>query len=141
MASGLTQYASITELADDRPFEFGQIYLIADELVTIPDADRVINGREKRKVRPVVIVSNNDQNCNPVCPIVTIAPLSKRVDLFRPNDVELFAERDGVAMDCILRFSLTQPVLKKDIGELKGEISIEKKQELITVIEEFYGLA
>jgi len=39
-----------------------------------------------------------------------------------------------------LRFSLAQPVLKKDIESLKGEISVGKKQELLTIIDEFYNI-
>lgn len=140
MAPSLVQYSSISDLADGRVFEFGQIYLISDELLTIPDADRVTSGRDLKPIRPVIIVSNNSQNYNPVCPIVTVAPLSSRVDLYRPNDLELFAGQDGVVRDCILRYSLCQPVLKKDIGDCKGEISVGKKQELLAIIEGFYGL-
>jgi hypothetical protein len=140
VASGLVQYSSLSELADNRTFEFGQIYLITDQLLSIPDADRVVDGRNIRTLRPIVIISNNGENTNPVCPTITVAPLSKRADLFRPNDLELFKKQDKVVIDCILRFSLAQPVLKKDIGDLKGKISKGKKQELITIIEEYYGL-
>jgi len=39
VAPGLVKYSSLADLADHRSFEFGQVYLMVDELIDIPDAD------------------------------------------------------------------------------------------------------
>ena len=101
-------------LIDTRDFEFGQVWTIPDELVSIPDADRV-DDRVLHTARLVVIVSNNSGNTNPLNPILSVAPLSHRVDCKRAGDIELYAERDYLRYDSIARLRLVQPILKADL--------------------------
>jgi mRNA interferase MazF len=75
-------------LLDTREFEFGQVLLVPDELVVIPDADRV-GDRNLHRSRSVLIISNNEANTDPLTPVISVAPLSHRVDCIRLGDLEL----------------------------------------------------
>lgn len=90
--------------------------------------------------RWVVVISNNNQNYNPVCPIVTVAPLSSRTDLKKKFDLELYNSRDNVKLDSLLQLQLSQPILKVDLFDLQGEISQDAKDELLFLIEDYFGL-
>ena len=135
-----TKYSKKAELIDDREFELGQIWLRKDELLTIPQADRIKNGRKMHEIRAVVITQNNEQNYNKMCPIITVAPLSHRIDLKRKYDVELSSANDNVDCDCIVQIPLCQPVLKIDLEEMKGIISTEKMAEIIDAQLERLGI-
>ncbi|MGG1618252.1 type II toxin-antitoxin system PemK/MazF family toxin [Paenibacillus sp. NRS-1781] len=138
--SATVRYANRRALFDDRKFNFGDIWLIDDEFVNTPPSDQI--GKRKKHVdRWVAIVSNNDENFHPLCPIVTVAPLSHRVDLMQKNDLELFSDKDSVAQNCLAQLKIMQPILKKDLRDFKGPISDTKKIELQVMIEDFFGLS
>lgn len=99
----------------DREFRQGQIYLVDDQTVVIPDTV----PREYKNKRPVVILYNHELNANPLFPRVVAAPMSTRIDLKRITDLEL-EPSDGVAFRCLLRLDLVQPFLK---DQLEGPIS------------------
>lgn len=123
---------NIEDLIDERKFNFGEIWTIRDCLISIPDADRIDKRREHFS-RTVVVVDNNSQNFNRLSPVITIAPLSHRIDCMREFDIPLSKEKDGVKEDCLLRMSLAQPVLKKDLHKLVGEIHDDSKDEIIDI--------
>lgn len=125
-------YRREEELIDEREFEFGQIWQIRDSLISIPDADRLGN-RNEHFCRTVIVVDNNPQNSNPFTPVITVAPLSHRVDCLREFDIPLYKDKDRVAEDCILRMSLAQPVLKKDLYKCVGMISMDSRDEIIDI--------
>ncbi|MDK2793344.1 MAG: mRNA interferase MazF [Deferribacteres bacterium] len=133
------QFLSKDDLIDERTFNFGEIWKIRDCLISIPDADR-INSRNEHFCRTVVIVDNNKQNSNKFSPIITVAPLSHRLDCMREFDIPLSKEKDGVKEDCLLRMSLAQPVLKKDLYERIGEIHDDSKDEIIDVLLQKIGI-
>lgn len=126
-------------LLDNREFEFGQIWTVPDELVSIPDADR-LNDRVVHVARLILIVSNHSGNTNPLAPLVTVVPFSHRVDCMRLGDVELYAERDNLKYDSIARLRLIQPVLKADLVRCIGTISDDGKEEVLVGIEMLFGL-
>lgn len=126
-------------LLDVREFEFGQVWTVSDELISIPDADR-IGERDLHQYRSVLIVSNHSGNSNPLLPVVTVAPLSHRVELMKKGDVELEAQRDNLRVDSIVRLRLMQPVLKADIVNHVATISDDGKEDILNTIEEFFSL-
>lgn len=126
-------------LLDTRKFSFGQVWTVPDELISIPDSDRIGN-RNLHDARAVIIVSNNKGNTNPLIPIVTVVPLSHRVDCKGPGDVELYSDRDNLAYDSIARIRLIQPVLKADLVRLVTTISDDGKEEILVGIEDYFGL-
>ena len=126
-------------LIDTRIFEFGEVWTISDELVSIPDADRT-NDRAMHTYRSVLIVSNNSGNTNPLNPVVTIVPFSHRTDCMRPGDIELYANRDNLKYDSLARLRLLQPVLKADLVRRIALISDDGKEEMLIGLEEFFGL-
>lgn len=140
MSSELKRYSNWRELIDKREFYFGDIYILNDQLVNLPKLDRLKEQRKYHDERWVVIVSNNEENIHPLCPTITVAPLSHRFDLKRPFDLELFKKYDNVKYDCLLMLKLKQPVLKVDLNEKQGEISVDKKDELLALIALYYGL-
>jgi mRNA-degrading endonuclease toxin of MazEF toxin-antitoxin module len=135
-----SSYNSRKDLIDERLFEFGSVWKVDDRHVSIPQVDR-LDSRKMHKERWVVVVSNNNENFHPLCPIVTVAPLSHRVDLKRLYDLELSPEKDNVAIPCLLQLKLIQPILKVDLYEEQGHISEEAKEELQVLLEDFYGLS
>ena len=130
---------SKSELRDEREFNFGSVWKVDDRDIGIPQADK-LNSRTLHNERWVVVISNNTENHHPLCPIVTVAPLSHRVDLQRPFDLLLSKTNDNVKVNCLLQLKLSQPILKVDLFECQGEISLEKKEELMVSLEDFYGL-
>ncbi|MGG3822035.1 type II toxin-antitoxin system PemK/MazF family toxin [Geobacillus thermodenitrificans] len=139
----LKMFVSKEELYDEREFHFGQIWKVRDVAVTIPNADRIPGERKERFVRLVVVISNNKDNFNPLSPTVTVCPISKRVDLLRETDLEVHPDEDN-NLECPskIQLALKQPILKVDLyKEPIGELSREDKENLLFMIEEYYGLA
>lgn len=134
------RYADKRALFDDRKFNFGDVWVLADEFVAIPQADNT-NTRNKHAERWVVITSNNTENHHPLCPIVTISPLSHNVQHAKEFDLELLPSTDNVKNKSLLMIKLMQPILKKDLAVFKGAISDTKKIELQVLLEDFFGLA
>ncbi|OPX89437.1 MAG: PemK-like protein [Pelotomaculum sp. PtaB.Bin104] len=140
MSPQLTKYAKRRELYDRREFRFGQIYIIDDELINLPASDR-IGKRVTHHDRWVVVVSNNDENIQMLAPTVTVAPLSHRTDLKREFDLEIFKDSDCVKDDSLIILKAMQPVCKVDLRDHQGEISNDKKEELLALIQLYYGLS
>ncbi|GGH83472.1 hypothetical protein JOD43_002098 [Pullulanibacillus pueri] len=132
-------YNSRKQLIDERQFVFGSVWKVDDRHISLPTADRT-DSRKKHEDRWVVVVSNSSENHHPLCPVVSVAPLSHRTDLKRNFDLELFNKRDSVAVDCLLQLKLMQPILKVDLFECQNEISIDAKVELQVLLQEFFGL-
>lgn len=133
-------YESRKDLFDQREFQFGSVWKIDDRDVAIPQMDK-LGQRNLHKDRWVVVISNNNENYHPLCPVVTVAPLSHRVDLKRHYDLELNPVADNVRVPCLLQLKLSQPILKVDLFEEQGQISDEKKEEVQVLLEDFYGLS
>lgn len=133
------KYQTRKELRDKREFNFGSVWKIDDRDVDIPQIDK-LDSRTFHNDRWVVVISNNTENFHPLCPVVTVAPLSHRTDLKRPFDLDLFRSRDNTKLDCLLQLKLIQPILKVDLFEFQGEISDSSKEELMVLIEDYYGL-
>lgn len=132
-------YQSNRDFFDDRSFSFGQVWKLDDSEIVIPQTDH-LQTRIIHEERWVVVTSNNSENYHPLCPIVTVSPLSTRVDLKKMYDLELDKANDNVKENCLLQLKLTQPILKKELYDLKGEISDDKKVELQVLLESFFGL-
>lgn len=112
-----------------KSFEQGQIYLVKDLDVKIPDtAPRTLHPK-----RPVVILHSCSLNSNPAHPRVLAAPLSTRTDLKRECDLELRAPQDGVKVDSLLRLDLAQPFLKEDLEGPVGVLSEEAVEQMIAL--------
>lgn len=133
-------YQSRKELYDQREFQFGTVWKIDDRDIAIPQIDK-LGTRNIHEERWVVVVSNNRENFHPLCPIITVAPLSHRTDLKREFDLELNPHTDNVRVPSLLQLKLSQPILKVDLFEQQGHLSEEKKEELLVSIEEYFGLS
>lgn len=132
-------YRNNKDFFDSREFKFGQVWKLDDREIAIPQIDH-LGSRTIHPERWVVVVSNNPENHHPLCPIVTVAPLSTRTDLKKLHDLELSTTYDNVKEDCLLQLKLAQPILKKELYDIKGEISEDKKVELQVLLETFFGL-
>ena len=132
-------YRNNRDFFDSREFNFGQVWKLDDSEIVIPQIDH-LGTRTIHTERWVVVISNNSENYHPLCPIVTVAPLSTRSDLKKLHDLELSKANDNVKEDCLLQLKLAQPILKKELYELKGYISDDKKVELQVLLETFFGL-
>ena len=136
------KYASDSALLDNRAFFFGEVWTIDDELITIPDADRIQSGgRTQHLARSAVIVQNNSENHNPLSPVILIAPLCHETNNSKNHDILLDQAEDGVKQNSYARMRLIQPVLKKDLHKQVAEISNNKKDEILYGISEMFGIA
>ncbi|RKO65683.1 type II toxin-antitoxin system PemK/MazF family toxin [Desulfofundulus salinus] len=123
---------------DNRRFEQGEIYLVGDEEVKIPD-DKITN-RTFHNTRPVVIVYNHPTNWDPLYPIIVAAPLSHEITRKRETDLEVFASEDGVECDCLLRLGLIQPFLKCDLHGPKGKLSERRIEQMLALLLHLLGV-
>lgn len=65
-----------------RKVQRGEIYLIADDLIVLPETRLPSKpGRELHENRPVLILQTNLDNDDPLYLTILAAPLSHRVDL------------------------------------------------------------
>lgn len=132
-------YLNKREFFDDREFTFGQVWKVKDLEVVIPQEDH-LGTRTIHLERWVVVISNNPENYHPLCPIVTVAPLSSRTDLKKLHDLQLNKAEDNVEKDCLLQLKLAQPILKKELYDFQGDISDNRKIDLQVLLETYFGL-
>ncbi|MGI6633282.1 MAG: type II toxin-antitoxin system PemK/MazF family toxin [Bacillota bacterium] len=119
-----------------RDYKQGEIYLVADEKVIMPDGQR-----EYHKSRPVVILSEHPLNRTPLYPLILVAPLSTRVDVKQSCDLLLKADVDGVERDCLLKLNLSQPFLKVDLSrEPVGCLSQEAIERMLALMLDLLGI-
>lgn len=120
----------------NREIEFGEVYLVDDRLISIPDADRVRSGRTYHETRRVVIIQNNELNYT-TFPLVQIAPLAhftghnkRRFDiLLEPNE-----EQGTIETASIVHLTLSQPMLRIDLGDRLGTLSRKKSAEITAAL-------
>ncbi|NLU40933.1 MAG: type II toxin-antitoxin system PemK/MazF family toxin [Firmicutes bacterium] len=123
----------------NREVEFGQVYLVSDRLISIPDADRVRGTRTYHDHRRVVIVQNDRTNYT-TFPTVLVAPLTSRTDVKRRHDIELFPEEEkAISKPVLIRLKLMQPILRADLGDYLGVLSDSKQAEIMQAILEIFG--
>ena len=143
MHTQVESYMNPNELIDERCFEIGQIYYIKDSLIDMPNTDRLINGGRKiHEGRMVVIAHNNDENHNKMFPVITVAPLSHRIDLKRPFDLPVnINDVDGeLKYDSLIMMYLIQPVCKVDLERCVGVLKEPKTEEMLAIQIEMLGI-
>lgn len=139
------KYKDRSVIKDKRQFQFGDIWKVKDELVTLLPSDRVQNGRNPHYCRTVVIIQNCLENCDEESPIIRIAPLAHRIEFAENFDVLLDPDlpdkkRDGVDTECMVQLQLAQPILKIDLYEKVAEVSQGKKEEIMATILNMVGI-
>lgn len=120
-------------------FEFGSVWIVSDREIKLPSSDRT-GKRNYHRNRWVVVVSNDENNHNPIYPTVLVAPCSHQLQHRKPHDVLLHPSTDNVKVDCMTMISQIQPILKSDLVEYKGLISESARQELISSIMDYFGI-
>lgn len=119
-------------------FEQGQVYIAADEDVSIPDEK--LSGRTVHPNRPVVVVTNHPSNEQPLYPTVLCAPLSHDISRKRDTDLVVTAEDDGVNQDSLLRLGLMQPFLKVDLKGPVATLSSDRIDQMLALILHMLGV-
>jgi len=61
------------------------------------------------------------------------------MDCIRDFDIELSKEHDQVQDNCIVRLSLSQPVLKKDLFTCEGVVSEDARNSILEAILSKFG--
>lgn len=124
---------------DERQFKQGEIWSANDQCVSIPDSE--ITGRTLHGIRPVVILSEYVDNCNPDYPLLLVAPIcSKRSsdDLKELSDVEVCPE-DGVRADSFVKVGLIQPFLKVYLQRKLGELTVDALDRVLATLDVITG--
>ncbi|MGE5483700.1 MAG: type II toxin-antitoxin system PemK/MazF family toxin [Ignavibacteriales bacterium] len=126
---------------DRRSFRQGEIYIVKDKDVQIPDSKFTKTGRVFHENRPVVIVYDHLYNSEPTYPLVVVAPLSHDTTRKRVCDLELFAARDGVDQDCLLRLGLIQPLCKVDLEGPAGRLDATTIDKMLALLVHLLGVS
>lgn len=134
------QYKEVEDLKDAREFEFGEIWLLRDELIRLLPSDRVVNRRNMHNSRAVLVVQNCLENNDEESLLIRIAPMSSTIWFEQKFDVRLHPATDEVKRECMAQVQLTQPILKKDMFKRVGMISNDKKQEIAAAKLELLGV-
>lgn len=134
------QYNEVEDLKDTREFEFGEIWLLRDELIRLLPSDRIVNRRKMHYSRAVLVVQNCLENNDEESLLIRIAPLSTTIRFEQKFDIRLHPATDGVKDECMAQVQLTQPILKKDMFKRVGMISDDKKQEIAAAKLELLGV-
>lgn len=138
-----SKYKTFEDVEDDREFQFGQIWKVRDKFVSLLPVDRVDVKRTVHPCRLIVITQNCDENSNKLFPIIKVAPLASETKYLQKYDVLLEKDRNAFGIDkdkCMVQMQLEQPMLKKDLYEQIGNISDEKKFELLAIEAELIGI-
>lgn len=104
-------------------FEFGQIYLIKDEAIMFPD-----NRKRKpnpNKVRPALILDVDEEFDHTNNAIVTIAPISTKLDYKRTFDIDIEKGKSNLHESSLVRVGCLQGVMKRDLGKCLGKVDDE----------------
>src|SRR5690606_3733758 len=131
--------SSWNEFLDTRQFEFGSVWLIRDEEIKFPKEER-LGIRKLRERRWVVVVSNCSENHHPLCPTVTVAPLTTRTDKMMPMDIPLKAKIDNVAEDFISNLYHVQLVVNSVFCDCQDRISERASDELLPTLDPYFGI-
>jgi len=125
-----------------RKVQRGEIYLIADDLIVLPETRLPSKpGRELHENRPVLILQTTLDNDDPLYLTILAAPLSHRVGLQDQRDFKLSAGQAGLEHDSIVQLGLTQPVLKIDLqGEALGKVDDITMNDIDAVLAANLGL-
>jgi len=119
----------------------GEIYLVKDERITLPETDLPGRKREKHEYRPVLVIQCEEDTQDPFCVTTIVAPFSHRVKLKRAQDLELSHAETGLDHDSILCLGLVQPILKVELsGKPKGKLSKEGMEKVLAVLARNVGI-
>lgn len=124
---------------DSRAFRQGEIWVAKDEVVSIPDSE--ITGRTVHATRPVVILSDYEDNFNPDYPMVLVAPMcswNPPVTTKELSDVEVKPE-DGVRRHSLVRVGLIQPILKVYLERQVGELCVDALNRVLATLDVILG--
>ena len=108
-----------------RAIQRGEVYLIKDEVLSLPETRLPGLERELHERRPVLVVQGDEDNTNVFCRTVLVAPLSTRTDLKGKQDIELSCKETGLSRPSIAMLGLVQPILKTDLAPGVGRLSEE----------------
>jgi len=104
----------------------GDVCLVNDEAVVIPETPE-----EKRTYhkdgRPCVILFNHELCAKALMPIVSVAPISHRVDLKDACDFPISPNaRNGLHQESLVMLGHIQPVRKNDVFKKIGSLANEE---------------
>mgnify|MGYP001230584072 FL=1 len=123
---------------DERHFRQGEIWIIDDQQIAIPDSE--ITGRTVHEFRPVVILSDYCDNCNPNYPLLLVAPLCS-IKANSPKaiaDVEVYP-KDGVRDPSYVKVGLIQPILKVYLQHKVGELTLSALDRVLAILDIITG--
>lgn len=100
----------------------GQIYNVADHLLTFADSDP--SKRTTHHVRPVLVVQGDDHGQNAQCQTVLVMPLSSQAPNQRPWEDFLAQSESPLGSGSIVKAHLIQPVSRDAIEKsiLQGTV-------------------
>jgi len=116
-----------------RVIKRGDIWTIADDLITFPEARLPKGKRKKHDERPVLILSS-DEDLNNIRPLTAlISPLSTVMQK-AVTDFIIRAGTGGLSQDSVVRLGLIQPILKVDLKLRIGNIGPDTLDQVTTVL-------
>jgi mRNA-degrading endonuclease toxin of MazEF toxin-antitoxin module len=123
----------------------GQVWRIADDLVTFADNDP--GTRSFHQSRPVIVIQRDNLGDNADCPSVLIAPLSSKTQQKRPWEDQITPQESPLKRISIVKLQLTQPIprtIVQDSSKAKylGEITEDALSRILShLIQNLTGLS
>lgn len=124
---------------DSRDFRFGDIFTADDSKLSSAFKDKETLDWKTKPTRPVVVVSDNENNKNPLAPMVLVAPCSSSA-MPTEFDVAIVRGEGGINEDSVVQLSLVQPQLKMSLAHKWGRLSLQTRDKLKTRIQQLFGI-
>ena len=100
----------------------GGVYLLRDSAIRIPDSEKG-KARRKHDFRVVILLSNQTVCNSSACPVVTIVPLSSKLEPRAETDQIIGrSTKNGLDRDSRIMFGYMQPIMKDEFERYIGEI-------------------
>lgn len=112
-----------------RSFQSGEVYMIDDKKVLFPGRFYI-----EDKPRMVAVIGNTNHLNDPLIPTVQAIPITTKLKYETPQCLPVSAGTANLDKTSLLKVGLIQPMLKKDLGKLVGQLDPDSKDELIATV-------
>jgi mRNA interferase MazF len=112
----------------------GGVYLLRDDSISLPDSDPSGN-RTKHNFRTVILLSNQNICNSSACPVVTIAPLSSKLNPRAETDLIIArTPENGLDRDSRVMFGYIQPICKDEFDRQIGRLDDSQWDQIMAKI-------
>jgi len=119
-----------------RPINRGEVYWVKEEVILFPK-ERLPSQSplSRHERRPMLVLQCDEDNHDPLYPIILVTPLSSRVDLKGRQDFLVEAGEAGLERPSIIMLGHIQPILRTDLeDESLGRFTARRMDEITAAL-------